>query len=141
MAEPLSFVSSVIAVAALAEGVVTRGYRYLKAVKNCADEVRNLMAETNVLCGILGRLRVLLADNRSKSEATVKSKENAGQDLNDDDEISDEVDVVSSEDEVIQTFDYGSCKSPIVSAMFATTYALASASSSRLHLSMPEHST
>ena len=62
MAEPLSFVASVIAVASLAGTVTTKGYRYLKAVKDCPSEVRSLMVETNILCGILSRLVVLLQD-------------------------------------------------------------------------------
>ncbi|KAL8735775.1 MAG: hypothetical protein Q9166_000639 [cf. Caloplaca sp. 2 TL-2023] len=60
MAEPLSFVASVIAVANLAEAVVTKGYRYIKAVKDCPEDVRKLMAEVNVLCGVLDRLVILL---------------------------------------------------------------------------------
>ena len=65
MAEPLSFVASVSAVASLAGNVVTKGYQYLRAVKNCSDDVRSLMAEVNVLCGILERLVVLLQGSRS----------------------------------------------------------------------------
>ncbi|KAI4258950.1 MAG: hypothetical protein L6R42_004822, partial [Xanthoria sp. 1 TBL-2021] len=56
MAEPLSLVASVIAVATLAETVVTKCYQYLKVVKDCPQDVRSLMAEVNVLCGVLDRL-------------------------------------------------------------------------------------
>ena len=62
MAEPLSFVASVVAVASLAGTVATEGYQYLRAVKDCPNEVRSLMVEINILCGILGRLVVLLQD-------------------------------------------------------------------------------
>ncbi|KAL8847275.1 MAG: hypothetical protein Q9221_007674 [Calogaya cf. arnoldii] len=60
MAEPLSFVGSIVAVATLAEVVVAKGYQYLKAVKDCPQDVRRLMAEVNVLCGVLDRLGKLL---------------------------------------------------------------------------------
>lgn len=60
MAEPLSLVASVIAVATLAETVVTKGYQYLKVVMDCPQDVRSLMAEVNVLCGVLDRLGKLL---------------------------------------------------------------------------------
>lgn len=114
MAEPLSFVASLIAIAALAEKVVTRGYRYLKAVKSCPDEVRNLMAETNVLCGILGRLNVLLkGTNRSTSEATLEPRERASQDSDNDDENSSEDDAVSSEGENIWASDNSTGNSSI----------------------------
>ena len=63
MADPLSFVASVTAVASLAGTVATKGYQYLKAVKNCSEEVRSLIVEINVLCGILDRLVVLLRSN------------------------------------------------------------------------------
>lgn len=113
MAEPLSFVASVIAVAALAEKVVTAGYRYLKAVKKCPDEVRSLMAETNVLCGILGRLSVLLKSDKPKSSTTAELMNGAGRDSNDIDESSSEEDV-SSEDEAISTRDNGNNNSPSI---------------------------
>lgn len=54
--DPLSVTASIIAIATLAEAVVTRFTRYCKAVQNCEDEVRNLMVEVNVLAGLLERL-------------------------------------------------------------------------------------
>jgi hypothetical protein len=97
MAEPLSFVASVIAVVVLAEKVVTKGYQYLKAVKNCSEKVRRLMAETNVLCGILKRLKILLEGNKSKSKVTIDSKERVDLDSNDSQDESDEEENTSSE--------------------------------------------
>ncbi|KAL8835310.1 MAG: hypothetical protein Q9170_003365 [Blastenia crenularia] len=70
MAEPLSFVASVIAVATLAGNVVSKGYRYLKAAKDCSKDVRNLIVEVNILCGILDRLVILLQGRNSGSSAT-----------------------------------------------------------------------
>ena len=67
MADPLSFVASITAVASLAGTVATKGHQYLKAVKNCSGEVRSLMVEVNILCGILDRLVVLLRSNGSHS--------------------------------------------------------------------------
>ena len=112
MTEPLSFVASVFAVASLAEQVFTRGYLYLKAVKNCPDEVRSLMAETNVLCGILGRLNVLLGGNSMKSGAPVKLEDNTGQDSKDNDETDDEHNHASDEDEMISTSENGTSETP-----------------------------
>ena len=60
MADPLSFVASIVAVSTLAGSIATKGYRYFKAVKDCPEEVRRLIAEVNVLCGILTRLALLL---------------------------------------------------------------------------------
>ena len=79
MAEPISFVASIIGITTLAENIVTKGYRYLKAARNCSDEVRALMAEVNVLCGILKRLEILVqSEDYSRSETFV------------DDEVEDE---------------------------------------------------
>lgn len=100
MSDPLSFVAAVIAVATLAGNVATKGCRYLKAVKDCPDDVRALMAEVNVLCGILDRLAVLLKGKNSKpnaTSATAPRAENHLQDPIDDDR---EIDTSSeSEDE------------------------------------------
>ncbi|KAL8875500.1 MAG: hypothetical protein Q9198_006153 [Flavoplaca austrocitrina] len=60
MSEPIQFVASIIAVATLADNVVTKGYKYLNTVKDCPKDVRRLMAEVNVLCGVLDRLGKLL---------------------------------------------------------------------------------
>ncbi|KAG7008155.1 transcriptional activator ptaB [Physcia stellaris] len=72
MAEPISFVASVIGIATLAENVATKGYRYLKAARNCSDEVRALMAEVNVLCGILKRLEILVQSDEDDAEDPVE---------------------------------------------------------------------
>ena len=134
MSDPLSFLASVLAIAALAEKVVIRGYCYLKAVKNCPDEVRTLMAETNVLCGILGRLNVLLEGNRSKLGATTQPTERANQNSDGNEELTAEEHVASSDDEAISGTDNGTIYPSIVSAILSKTYALLSASSSGLHL-------
>ena len=90
MADPLSFVASVIAVATLAETVVTKSYQYLKAVKNCPDEVRNLLVEVNVLCGILGRLVVLLRSTESNPNTTQNTAKGTLADSDDNDEEDEE---------------------------------------------------
>ncbi|KAL8942694.1 MAG: hypothetical protein Q9211_001292 [Gyalolechia sp. 1 TL-2023] len=69
MAEPVSFAASVIAIATLAGNIATKGYRYLRAIKDCPDEVRKLMAEVNVLCGILDRLAILLQSKHTTPRA------------------------------------------------------------------------
>ena len=72
MAEPLllSFAASIIAVATLAGTVATKGYGYIKAVKDCSDDVRRLIAEVSALCGILERLVVLFPRSKPRSLAT-----------------------------------------------------------------------
>ncbi|KAL8989803.1 MAG: hypothetical protein Q9169_008277 [Polycauliona sp. 2 TL-2023] len=67
MAEPLSFVASTIAVTTLAGHVVIKGYAYVKAVKDCRHDVRKLMVEVNVLCGILQRLVALVEGSSAKT--------------------------------------------------------------------------
>ena len=73
MAEPLSFVASVIAIATLAGTVATKGRQYIKAVKDCRDDVPKLIAEVNVLCGILERLVVLLGASQATFGALEKA--------------------------------------------------------------------
>ncbi|KAL8752376.1 MAG: hypothetical protein Q9184_005755 [Pyrenodesmia sp. 2 TL-2023] len=94
MADPLSFVASIIAVSALAGTVATKGYRYLKAVKDCPENVRRLMAEVNVLCGILNRLGVLL-QRRKPSRHVLKDP--AAHESNSEDPVTDSS--LDSEDE------------------------------------------
>ena len=81
MAEPLSFMASIAAVATLAGQVAAKGHHYLKAVKDCPDEVRTLMAEVNVLCAILDRLSILVTGRKSLSNATGAAESGA---INDD---------------------------------------------------------
>ena len=85
MAEPISFVASVIGIATLAENVATKGYRYLKAARNCSDEVRALMAEVNVLCGILKRLEILVQSDEDDAEDHLEDS----QQFNSEDEAGD----------------------------------------------------
>lgn len=68
MADPLSFVASVIAIASLAGTVATKGYEYIKAVQRCPGEVRSLIAEVNVLCGVLERLRLMLQADEAEHD-------------------------------------------------------------------------
>lgn len=90
MAEPLSFVASVVAISTLAGTVATKGYRYLSAVKNCRDDVPKLIAEVNVLCGILERLVVLLGGNKVKPRATEEAVTHNGTSLQHDNEEDEE---------------------------------------------------
>ena len=70
MADPLSFVVSVIAIATLAENVISKGFKYVKVARNCPSEVRTSLAELNVLCGTLDRLHRLL--KREELENDIK---------------------------------------------------------------------
>lgn len=106
MADPLSFVASIVALGTLAGTVASKGWRYLKAVKNGRDDVRKLIAEVDVLCGILGRLTVSLQGRKPQADRQnnavsrdVKGKENAVDGETDDDmssESDDDYEVLTS---------------------------------------------
>ena len=51
--DPVSFAASIAGIATLAESVVSKSYRYLRAVVNCEEDVRKLLLECDVLCGLL----------------------------------------------------------------------------------------
>lgn len=72
MAEPLSFAASVVAISQIAGIVALKGHRYLKAVKDCSEDVRRLIVETDILCGILTRLAVLVRGTRSKLDINIQ---------------------------------------------------------------------
>ncbi len=67
MADPLSIAASIAGLVSLADVVVTKGYKYIKAVKECEQEVRSLIVNVDVLCGILKRLE-LLSEKRQEDE-------------------------------------------------------------------------
>ncbi|KAL8881327.1 MAG: hypothetical protein Q9198_001452 [Flavoplaca austrocitrina] len=96
MADPLSFVASIVAVSTLAGNIATKGYRYLKAVKDCPEDVRRLIAEVNVLCGILSRLTVLL---NGRKRGTGASGDPAFRKSNDPDDVSDQGSATDSSSE------------------------------------------
>jgi len=62
----LTLAASIAGLVSVAQVVVEKGYRYLKAVKNCDDEVRKLIVETNVFCGIVERLARLAEDEEEE---------------------------------------------------------------------------
>lgn len=68
--DPLSLTASIIAVATLAEGVVTKLYKYVKAVKDCEDEVQKLKVQADVLSGVLERLARLAEEEEENEEDT-----------------------------------------------------------------------
>jgi hypothetical protein len=49
----IGLTASVIGIAGLAETIVSKALKYLKAVKDCEEEVRSLVIELNILAGIL----------------------------------------------------------------------------------------
>ena len=98
MAEPLSFVASVIAISTLAGTVATKGYRYLKAVRDCREDVPKLIVEVNVLCGILERLVVLLGGRKAKSSAIDKAATHEGSGVQHDSRDGEESDASSDSD-------------------------------------------
>ncbi len=54
--DPFSLATGVAELMSLADIVATKGYRYIKAVRDCEDEVRELMVELDVFAGVLQRL-------------------------------------------------------------------------------------
>ena len=68
MADPLSIVASICGIASLADTVVTKAYKYLKAVRECEEEVRSLIVELNVFSAVLGRLARLAKDNEDEDD-------------------------------------------------------------------------
>ncbi|KAH8786249.1 hypothetical protein BGZ57DRAFT_818295, partial [Hyaloscypha finlandica] len=72
MLDGLSFVASIAGLVSLADLVVTKGYRYLKSVKNCEEDVRSLIVEADVLCGVLSRLAKSLQENAEGDEASLE---------------------------------------------------------------------
>ena len=79
------------ATATLASHIVTKGYTYVKAVKDCREDVRKLMIEVNVLCGILQRLVVLLEGSSAQTATTVqKDKHRPDSEADSDQNTSDE---------------------------------------------------
>jgi hypothetical protein len=72
--DPISVVgaaASIIGIAQLAESIVSKGYKYLKAVKNCEEEVHKLMVEINVLSGLL---KYVAPDDEDEEEEDSVSK-------------------------------------------------------------------
>ena len=72
MLDGLSFAASVAGLVSLADIVVTKGYKYVKSVKDCEEEVRNLIVEADVLCGVLTRLAKSLKENEDADEADLE---------------------------------------------------------------------
>ena len=62
----LTLAASIAGLVSVAQVVVEKGYRYLKAVKNCEEEVRKLIVETNVFCGIIERLARFAEDEEDE---------------------------------------------------------------------------
>jgi hypothetical protein len=56
MAEALGVVASVAGLISLADIVVGRGYKFLKAIKDAEKSIKSLVHEVNVLSGVLHSL-------------------------------------------------------------------------------------
>lgn len=104
MADPVSFGASIAALSALAGTVAGKGYRYLKAVKDCSEDVRRLIAEVSALCGILQRLVILLRGSKPRPDGSNPAMAHARKGLDHDSADHDEsVSSSESEDEVDQS--------------------------------------
>jgi hypothetical protein len=68
----MDIVSAAAAIAGLvqlADIAVTRGYKYIKAVKDCDSDVKRLIGETNALGALLNRLANEAEDNAEEEVA------------------------------------------------------------------------
>ena len=72
MFDGLSFAASIAGLASLADIVVTKGYKYIRSVKDCEAEVRKLIVEADVLCGVLTRLEKSLKEREDAVEADLE---------------------------------------------------------------------
>jgi hypothetical protein len=55
--DPFSIVVGIAGLVALADGLATKGYQYVRAAKNCEKEVNQVLAELDLLGGVLRRLQ------------------------------------------------------------------------------------
>ena len=61
MGDPLSVAASIAGLITLAELIVSRGYEFVKHVKNAKPEIRQLLAEITALYGVLQSLGLVAA--------------------------------------------------------------------------------
>lgn len=57
--DPLTISASVAGLITLTELIVSRGYEFLKGVKNAKDEITQLLVEVTALFGVLQSLRLV----------------------------------------------------------------------------------
>jgi hypothetical protein len=62
MLDPFSLATGVAGLISLADVVATKGYRYVKAVKDCDEEVKQLMVELDLFGGVLRRLEKIVKE-------------------------------------------------------------------------------
>ena len=63
--DPFSIAVGIAGLVALADGLATKGYQYLRAAKNCEQEVKQLLAELDLLGGVLRRLQKWAEDEET----------------------------------------------------------------------------
>lgn len=68
MTDPFSFAAGLTGLVSLVDVIATKGYRYIKAVKDCEDEVRELMVELDVFGGVLQRLARWVKEDDDESQ-------------------------------------------------------------------------
>ncbi|RDW66045.1 hypothetical protein BP6252_09680 [Coleophoma cylindrospora] len=66
--DPISLTASITGVATFADTVITRLYNYCKTVKDCEDEVRELLAEGNILSAVLNKLAQVVEENEEEED-------------------------------------------------------------------------
>jgi hypothetical protein len=62
MLDPFSLATGIAGLISLADLVATKGYRYVKAVKDCDEEVKQLMVELDLFGGVLRRLEKIVKE-------------------------------------------------------------------------------
>ncbi|KAI4138521.1 MAG: hypothetical protein LQ341_004630 [Variospora aurantia] len=109
MADPLSFAASIVALSTLAGAVWSKGHRYIRAVRDCREDVRKLMVEVNILCGILGRLATMLrakettSSRNSSAPSTMHGLEGSFEEDSGSDESLDGDDVEGASSRTLET--------------------------------------
>ncbi|RDW72155.1 hypothetical protein BP5796_08189 [Coleophoma crateriformis] len=66
--DPISMTASIVGVATFADTVITRLYNYCKTVKDCEEEVRELLTEGTVLSAVLNKLAQVVQENEEEEE-------------------------------------------------------------------------
>lgn len=69
MVDPFSFATGLAGLVSLTDLVATKGFKYARAVKNCSEEVRQLMVELDLFGGVVRRLARLVEEEEKQSDS------------------------------------------------------------------------
>jgi len=66
--DPFSLATGLAGLVALADTLATKGYQYLQAVKTCEEDIKQLLAELDLLGGVLRRLQKWAEDEENMDD-------------------------------------------------------------------------